>query len=61
VKNRLLRVLPVVLFAAACLYTYKVEESETHCYTGGGVDQMTVETRNGSINVLAGIETPPSR
>jgi hypothetical protein len=57
VKNQLFRALPVVLFAAACLYTYRAEESETHAYAGDGVNRVAVETRNGSINAFAGLDS----
>ncbi len=56
-KNRLLRALPALLLAVACLYTYKAEESETHSYTGDGVDRMAVETRNGPISVFAVLDS----
>ena len=56
-KNRLLRLLPLVLLAAACLYTYKVEVPETYTYSASGVNALSATTLNGAISVTASADT----
>jgi DUF4097 and DUF4098 domain-containing protein YvlB len=53
VKNQSRRLLCLSLLAAACLYTYRLESSETHTYAAAGIRVLSAETRNGDISVTA--------
>lgn len=56
-KNLLRWVLPAVLVVAACLYTYKLEDPETHTYAAAGVTGLDAATRNGEISVTTSHDT----
>jgi hypothetical protein len=56
-KNILRRLLPAVLLAAACIYTYKLELPETHIYPAGGITTLSAETNNGGVTVTAIADT----
>jgi hypothetical protein len=51
VRKQLRRFLPLVLLAAACLYTYKFEAPETHTYSAAGISGLNATTRNGAVSV----------
>lgn len=52
-RNQLRRFLPITLLAVACLYTYKLEVTETHTYAATGITGLNATTRNGAISVTA--------
>jgi len=52
-RNQLRRYLPLFLLAAACLYTYKLEVSETHTCAAVGITSLDAKTRNGWIRLTA--------
>jgi DUF4097 and DUF4098 domain-containing protein YvlB len=56
-KDLLRRSLPIVLLAAACLYTYKVEVPETYTYSAAGITALSAATQNGAISVTASADT----
>ena len=56
-KNRLLRFLPAVLVAVACLYTYKLEVPETYTYPAAGIAALSAATQNGTISVTTAADT----
>ena len=56
-KDLLRRILPAVLLAAACLYTYRLEVPETHTYPATGIHQLNAETQSGATSVTASADT----
>ena len=52
-RKQLRRFLPLVLLAAACLYTYKLEVPETHTYAAAGISGLNATTQNGAVSVTA--------
>ncbi len=56
-ENQLRRLLCLTLLAAACLYTYRLDDSATYTYAANGVRVLSAETRSGDITVTA---TPDS-
>ena len=56
-RNQLRRLLPILLLAAACLYTYKLEVPETHPYAAAGITRLDAKTQNGAISVTASQDT----
>ena len=56
-RNQLRRLLPILLLAAACLYTYKLEVPETHTYAAAGITRLDAKTQNGAISVTASQDT----
>lgn len=52
-KNQLRRFLPISLLAVACLYTYKLEVSETHTHDATDITGLNAETQNGWIRLTA--------
>jgi len=56
-RDQLRRFLPILLVAAACLYTYKLEVPETHTYAAAGITRLDAGTRNGAISVTASPDT----
>jgi hypothetical protein len=56
-RNRLRWFLPVLLLSVACLYTYKLEVTESHTYTASGITRLDASTRNGAISVSAAQDT----
>jgi hypothetical protein len=51
--NQMRRFLPIVLLAVACLYTYKLEVTDTHTYAADEITGLNATTRNGAISVTA--------
>ncbi|MBN2465696.1 DUF4097 family beta strand repeat protein [candidate division WOR-3 bacterium] len=56
-KSQLHRLLCLSLLAAACLYTYRLDDSETHTYAARGIRELGAETRNGDISVTATLDS----
>jgi len=56
-KTILRWLLPAVLLAAACLYTYRLEVPETHTYPATGITALSAATQNGAITVTATTDT----
>ena len=56
-KNLLRRGLPVLLLALACVYTYRLELSETHTYPAAGINTLSAATQNGGITVASVSDT----
>jgi hypothetical protein len=52
-RNQLRRLVPVLLLAVACLYTYKLEVTETHTHNAAGINRLDARTQNGAIHVTA--------
>lgn len=59
-ENQLRRLLCLSLLAAACLYTYRLDDSESHTYAAAGVNVLSASTRNGDITVTASPNTDDS-
>jgi hypothetical protein len=56
-RNLLYRSLPIVLLAAACLYTYRLELPETHTYPAAGITALSAATQNGAVSVTVSSDT----
>lgn len=52
-RDQLRRFFPIPLLAVACLYTYKLEVTETHTYAAAGITGLSARTQNGAISVTA--------
>jgi len=56
-RDQIRRLLPILLLAVACLYTYKLEVTETHTYNAAGITRLDAKTQNGAIHVTASTDT----
>ncbi|HTW92863.1 MAG TPA: DUF4097 family beta strand repeat-containing protein [bacterium] len=56
-RGPLCRMLPVVLLALACLYTYRLVIPEAHTYAATDISALGAATLNGTISVTASSDT----
>jgi hypothetical protein len=57
VRKILPRLLPLLLLAIACLYTYRLDVAQSHTYAAAGIGSLKATTKNGFIHVAASADT----